>query len=145
VPDADLLARRLLALGEALGDLARPDAGDERALVADRVLRAAVERWLQIAIEACLDVAYHVVAAEGWTPPDIGRAAFMTLAAHGRLSPELAARLGRAVGLRNLLGPDYVAVDLAQLARIVREDLGDLRAFAVAAASWLAPPEEGSR
>ena len=31
------------------------------------MLRAAVERWLQVAIEACSDVAFHVVASEGWT------------------------------------------------------------------------------
>ena len=53
--DRDVAARGVLALNEALGDLARAEAGDENALAADRVLRAAVERWLQIAIEACIN------------------------------------------------------------------------------------------
>ena len=52
--DPDVVARRLLALNEALRELARPAAGDERALAADTMLRAAVERWLQIAIESCI-------------------------------------------------------------------------------------------
>ena len=71
------------------------------------------------------------------TPRDSGRAAFTTLAEHGLLEPPLAQRLGRAVGLHSLLVHDYAAVDLEVLARIVREDLGDLRAFGTIAASWL--------
>ena len=100
---------------------------------------AAVERWLQVAVEACMDVAYHVVASEGWTPPESGRAAFASLAAHGKMSLDLAARLGSAAALRNVLVHDYVSVDLERLARVVRDDLGDLRTFAQIAAGWIAP------
>ena len=125
-------------MNEALGELERPGTGDERTLASDVVLRAAVERWLQIAIEACIDIADHVVASEGWAPPASARAAFAALAAHGRLPLDLADRLGDAAGLRNVLVHDYVAVDLARLAATVREDLGDLRAFAAHAAQWMA-------
>jgi uncharacterized protein YutE (UPF0331/DUF86 family) len=135
----DGLARRLAALCEALDDLALPRAGDAGELASDRVLRAAVERWLQVAIEACIDIASHVVAAEGWTPPIAARDAFRVLASHGRLPTDLAERLGAAAGLRNLLVHDYASIDLVQLARIVRDDLGDLRRFAGYAASWLPP------
>lgn len=136
IVDPDALSRRLLALNEALNDLSRPEAGSAERLIADRVLRAAVERWLQIAIEACIDVAFSVVAAHEWTPPDTARAAFVTLGAHGMISADLALRLSSAAGLRNILVHEYVAVDLERIARIVREDLGDLRAFGTAAASW---------
>lgn len=135
--DPEVIARRLLSLNEALAELARPDAGDAQALTRDALLRAAVERWLQVAVEACIDIAYHVVASEGWTPPESGRGAFASLAAHGRLSPDLAQRLGNAAALRNLLVHDYVAIDLELLARVVRDDLDDLREFARAVASEL--------
>jgi uncharacterized protein YutE (UPF0331/DUF86 family) len=49
----------------------------------------------------------------------------------------LAARLANAAALRNVLVHDYVSVDLERLARVVREDLGDLRAFASVAAAWV--------
>lgn len=104
--DPDVVARRLLALNEALRELERPEAADERRLAADAVLRAAVERWLQVAVEACIDVADHLVASEGWTPPETARAAFATLAAHGRIPLELAGRLGDAAALRNILVHD---------------------------------------
>lgn len=135
--DPDVVARRILALNEALGALARPDAGDPQALAADPVLRAAVERWLHVAIEACLDVAYHVVASEGWAPPEAGRAAFASLATHGRIPLDLARRLGGAAALRNILVHDYVSVDLDRLARVVREDLDDLRIFGALAGEWI--------
>lgn len=135
--DRDAVTRRLLALEEALQDLARPDAGVAERLLSDRVLRAAVERWLQIAIDSCIDVSFAVIAAKEWTPPETARAGFATLAAHGLLPAELAMRLASAAGLRNILVHEYVAVDLERLARIVREDLGDLREFARLAASWI--------
>jgi uncharacterized protein YutE (UPF0331/DUF86 family) len=137
VIDEDVVARRLLAMNEALRELERPGAADERALVVDPVLRAAVERWLQVAIEACIDVADHVVAAHGWTPVESARAGFARLAAHGKLPADLADKLGDAAALRNILVHDYVSIDLARLARVVREDLADLRAFAAQAAVWM--------
>jgi uncharacterized protein YutE (UPF0331/DUF86 family) len=136
-PERSAIERRLLALKEAIEQLERPEARDPTRVLGDPVLRAAVERWLQVSIEACLDLAVNAIAVRGWTPPDYGRAAFSTLAAHGLLDPGLATRLGRAVGLRNLLVHDYAAVDPALLARIVGEDAGDLKAFAQTASLWL--------
>lgn len=134
---ADLLARRVLALSEALGHLDRPEASDPARLRGDPVMRAAVERWLQVAIEACIDVAYHLIASEGWTPPETARAAFRALVAHGRLEADLADRLGLAAGLRNLIVHDYAELDLDLLAAAVRDDLDDLRRFGALAAGWL--------
>jgi uncharacterized protein YutE (UPF0331/DUF86 family) len=140
VVDPDVVTRRLLALNEALRELARPGTGDEATLAADRVLRAAVERWLQIAVEACIDVADHAIASEGWTPPESARAGFATLASHGKIPLDLARKLGDAAALRNILVHDYVSVDLRRLAGAVRDDLGGLRAFAAVAATWIAEP-----
>jgi uncharacterized protein YutE (UPF0331/DUF86 family) len=135
--DIDHIARRLLALHNALRELERPEAADPDRLTSDRVLRAAVERWLQVAIEACVDLAYERIAAEGWTPPDHARGAFLVLAGHAVISSELAVRLGSAAGLRNVLVHDYVAVDLVRIASIVAKDLGDLRTFAKLASTWI--------
>jgi uncharacterized protein YutE (UPF0331/DUF86 family) len=137
VVNPDVVARRLLVLNECLTELSRPDAGNPSRLASDAVLRAAVERWLQLAIEACVDIATHAIADEGWTPPATGRDAFLVLAGHARLPLELAQRLGYAVGMRNILVHDYVTVDLVRLAATVRNDLGDLREFARYAGEWM--------
>jgi len=135
--DSDVLSRRLLTLAECLSELARPGAADAAALARDPMLRAAVERWLQVAVEACIDIATHVVAAEGWTPAGSARDAFLVLANHGKVSLELAQRLGSAAGLRNVLVHDYVAVDLQRIAHAVEHDVGDLRQFAALVEPWL--------
>jgi len=122
---------------ESLRALERPEASDAERLAADPVLRAAVERWLQVAVEGAIDATQHVVAHEGWTPPTTARATFLTLAGHGVIDVALATRLGRAAALRNLLGHDYAEVDLVRLAAIVRDDLGDLRVLAKALAPWI--------
>jgi uncharacterized protein YutE (UPF0331/DUF86 family) len=138
VIDPDVVARRLLALNESLKELERPEAKDASALAASSMLRAAVERWLQVAIEACIDVASHVIASEGWPPPSTGREAFMILSQHGRIPNGLAQHLGLAVGLRNLLVHDYARVELTVLSHTIRDDLPDLREFAKLAAGWIA-------
>lgn len=126
--DAEIVARRLLALNDALQHLGQhPEARDVVRLSSEPLLRAAVERWLQVAIEACIDLAYHVVADRGWTPPETARAAFRTLASHGVIPPELADRLGLAAGLRNVLVHEYAEVDLTIVARAVAQRLDDLR------------------
>jgi uncharacterized protein YutE (UPF0331/DUF86 family) len=103
------------------------------------MLRAAVERWMQVAIEACIDVATHEVAVRGWTPPEYSRDAFLTLAGHGLLPMPLGKRLALAAGLRNVLVHDYVSVDVVQLAETVATDLQDLRDFADLAEAWHRP------
>ena len=74
------------------------------------------------AIEACVDVAQHICAAEGWGPPvDNGDAARL-LGEHGVLAAELAASVRKAVGFRNVLVHEYVEVD----DKVVISRLGDL-------------------
>jgi uncharacterized protein YutE (UPF0331/DUF86 family) len=136
-PNADTISRKLFSLNEALRELARPSASDATALTTDSMLRAAVERWLQVAIEACVDIATHVIGDKGWTPPGNARASFQILAGHNLIPLDLAHRLSLAASLRNLLVHDYATIDLERLAATVRDDLGDLRSFASLAVSWL--------
>lgn len=135
----DVLARRLLSLNEVLEHLERraPTVTAE-ALAADPLLQAAVERWLQLAIESCVDCAYHVVAERGLPPPESARAAFEALVESGAIDAELARRLGRAAGMRNILVHDYTRIDRTLLAAAVQTDLRDLRAFGAAMSRLLA-------
>lgn len=130
--DRDVVARRVLALNEAIAHLRRSDAGDEARLRSEPLLRAAAERWMQLAIEVCIVLAFHVLADRRLSAPPSGRAAFQALGGEGVIDAALGERLGNAVSMRNVLVHDYVGVDLGMLARAVRNDLADLEALAAA-------------
>lgn len=135
----DAIARRLLALNEALQHLDATSAAiTPETLAGDPMLQAAVERWLQVSVEACIDIAYHVISENGWTPPDAARSAFETLATHNIIPRDLAERLTRAAGMRNILVHDYVRVDRTILAATIKSALTDLRRFAAVASGLFA-------
>ena len=83
------------------------------------------------AVQLCVDVALHLVAeSEHEPPPDTMAASFDALHRLGVLAPDLAERLRRAVGFRNVAIHNYRAIDWAIVHTICREHLGDFRAFA---------------
>ncbi|MGH3695595.1 MAG: type VII toxin-antitoxin system HepT family RNase toxin [Pseudonocardiaceae bacterium] len=106
---------------------------------ADPLWLRGVKYTFVTAIEAGVDVAQHVCASQGWGPPRDNGDAVRLLGAHGVLSADLADRLRRAVGFRNVLVHDYIEVDdgivLDRLA-----NLTDLDDFVVAVAAWVVPP-----
>lgn len=80
------------------------------------------------AIEACVDVAQHICAAAGWGPPADNGDAVALLGRHGLLSADVTASMRKAVGFRNVLVHEYVAVrDDVVVNRLA--DLADLEAF----------------
>jgi uncharacterized protein YutE (UPF0331/DUF86 family) len=88
------------------------------------------------AIEACVDVAQHICAAEGWGPPKDNADAFALLGRHDVLEKELAVRMRRAAGFRNVLVHEYIEVDdQIVLARL--NDPSDLEEFSGQVAKWL--------
>lgn len=84
---------------------------------------------LQRAVQAAMDLATHVVAAEGYGAPDSTAGAFTLLEQRGILNPELALRLKKMVGFRNVAIHEYQTLDPAILAAILDRHLGDLLAF----------------
>jgi uncharacterized protein YutE (UPF0331/DUF86 family) len=116
--------------------------------VLEREARASEERrqdliWLRgvkytfvTAIEACVDVAQHICATEGWGPPADNGDAARLLGEHGVLTTELAASVRKAVGFRNVLVHDYIEVnDAVVVARL--KGLGDLEEFVRQVAAYV--------
>jgi uncharacterized protein YutE (UPF0331/DUF86 family) len=94
---------------------------------------------LQRAVQAAIDLATHVVAAEEYGTPDSTAAVFTLLEQRGVVDPDLAARLRRMVGFRNIAIHDYRAVDPAIVEAIVERHLDDLRALGGRIARRFAP------
>ncbi len=136
--DEDRVLHLLRSVTDDLGVLRSESSADDRRR-ADNLWLRGVKYTFVTAIEACLDVAQHLCAAEGWGPPRDNGDAVALLGTHGVLPVDLATRMRRAVGFRNVLVHDYITVDdevvLARLA-----DPSDLGAFVAAVTDWLRAP-----
>jgi len=77
-----------------------------------------------------LDIATHIAAASGLDSPDYATA-IDRLGELAVLPADFAARLRPLAGFRNVLVHGYLQVDLAVVERVLREELGNLAAFAV--------------
>lgn len=95
---------------------------------------------VQAAAQACLDLANHVIASEGWQPAADFRDSFSRLEQHGVIDAELAGRMRALAGQRNLLVHLYGEVDDALVHAFLQEGLTDLDRFARAIAAVLEEP-----
>ncbi|MGH3695826.1 MAG: type VII toxin-antitoxin system HepT family RNase toxin [Pseudonocardiaceae bacterium] len=94
---------------------------------------------VQTAAQICIDLANHVIAADGHRVPRDYGDAFRVLAEAGVLDDELADRMVALAGARNLIVHLYAEVDDDRLARAVQGGgLDDLGAFATRIAALAA-------
>lgn len=134
--------RVLRLLRSMTDDVSRLEAesGAPTARRSDPMWLAGVKYHFVTAIEAAVDVAQHICAAEGWGPPQTNGEALGILGSRGVVAGDLADRMRSAVGFRNVLVHEYVEVDdSVVLARL--QDLADLRAFAGEVAGWVEGPD----
>lgn len=102
----------------------------------DPTLRGAVERYLHLALETCLDIGEHVIALEGARKPSTYREVVEILGEIGVLDPAFAEHFAGAAGLRNVLVHRYAEVDVARLHAFLQKDLGDFEEFLEAVARY---------
>lgn len=105
---------RVLRLLRAIADdtaVLRKEAGASQERRQDPIWLRGVKYTFVTAIEACVDVAQHICATEGWGPPADNGDAIRLLGEHGVLTANLATSVRKAVGFRNVLVHDYVEVD----------------------------------
>ncbi len=132
---------RVLRLLRSISDdlaVLRAEASADPTRRGDPLWLRGVKYTFVTAIEAGVDVAQHVCASEGWGPPRDNGDAVGLLGVHGVLSADLADRLRRAVGFRNVLVHDYVEVDDGIVLDRLR-NLSDLDDFVATVAAWVVP------
>src|SRR5882672_9846023 len=85
---------------------------------------------LMLAVQACLDIASHLISDESWTVAVTLGESFRRLAEHGVLSESTAAALNRAVALRNIVAHGYSAVEPGLIHAAATTGPADLERFA---------------
>lgn len=85
-----------------------------------------VEHGLQTILEAVLDIARHVVAANAWGVKPRARDYMVVLGEKGVVEKSLADALAEAMSVRNRLVHEYGQISREKLATFVTEDLDDI-------------------
>ena len=106
--DPALVAKKLALIESCLSDLHR--LAKPEALATDVREQRFVEHTLQVAIQAALDVASHIVSDRRLGEPRTNRELFDLLQRDGWLEDPLASTLRNMAGLRNVLVHGYTEV-----------------------------------
>ncbi|MGQ0653332.1 MAG: type VII toxin-antitoxin system HepT family RNase toxin [Betaproteobacteria bacterium] len=126
--DVEVIDARLRELSRRLRRIEAKRPRSAKALAADEDLQDILARNLEVAIQTCIDVAFHLSGVQGSVPATAGDA-FDELARRGVIERALAARLRRAVGLRNVLVHEYAEIDWSIVMQVLRTGRRDLAAF----------------
>jgi len=92
----------------------------------DVFFRWGAEHGLQTLLEACLDIARHIVSANAWGIRPGARDYFILLGEKKVISQSLADKLAEAMSIRNRLVHEYGQISKEKLAKFVTDDLGDI-------------------
>ncbi len=139
--DEDRVLRLLRSIADDTAVL-RQEAGASQERRQDPIWLRGVKYTFVTAIEACVDVAQHICATEGWGPPADNGDAVWLCGKHGVLTTELAASMRKAVGFRNVLVHDYIEVDDLIVVDRLRS-LGDLEEFVRQVAAYVTGAQPG--
>jgi len=125
----DRIRSRLQDISRAVDRLRQIHAAGESAFLADEDSQDIARARLLTAMEASLNICYHVCAKKLKRVPETYGHCFTLLAESGLISSELGTRLSAMVGLRNRLVHMYWDIDYRQVYRILSENLEDLEQF----------------
>lgn len=142
--DADVVAAKLAELAHRLARVRAHNKATPELLAAAEDSLDLVSFNLMLAIQACVDIASHIVADEGWPLARTLGEGFDRLAEHGVISRESASAMRNASSFRNLIAHGYTNVDVAIVQRAAAGGSLDIDRFARELASWVAARVKGA-
>lgn len=128
--DTDLVQKRLALIETFVREL-RTMAHPERMALDVREERF-IEHTLQLAVQAVIDVASHIVSDERLGEPVTNQELFVLLEKGAWLDHDVAVPLANAAAFRNVLVHGYAVVDLAIVRDVVENRLDVLLLFVAA-------------
>ena len=131
----EVIAQKLESLRRCLERIAEkcPPTPDD--LAADADLQDILTLNLTRAVQLCVDLGSHLISSMDVPPPNSMGQTFDLLASGEIISTDLAGRLKKAVGFRNIAVHNYEKVDWVIVHSIASQRLGDFTEFARAVAS----------
>lgn len=99
------------------------------AYLKDLTTRDAVERNIEVAIQACIDIAKIIIKREGLREPEDNKGVFVVLAENGIISENSLKFLIPMAGARNILVHGYDKIDDAIIFGVLKKHLSDFQSF----------------
>ncbi|WP_415379942.1 type VII toxin-antitoxin system HepT family RNase toxin [Halosimplex sp. TS25] len=134
--DEAIVADKLRHINEYTRDLEEMRGLSKAEYVEDVVIQRAVERTLMNLIQACIDLAQHVRAAEDLEPSGTAKQEIEAIGTADIISTETQERLEEAVGFRNVLAHRYGDVDHDVVYDVLHTDLHWFERFQREVAQW---------
>ncbi len=133
-PDRRKLRQKAQYIRDAVRALEGMHRQGRDVFLANPLAEPAATRRLQVAIEAVLDAANHIVAREGWGLPKSYREAIDLLISNGVLPKETRPRFHAMVAFRNKAVHLYEEIEPDQVFSMLERDLEDFDIFLAAIA-----------
>jgi uncharacterized protein YutE (UPF0331/DUF86 family) len=127
--DLEKVRTKIQFIRDSLRQLEEIRARGEEEFLSDPILQGAALRSLQVAIQAVLDTANHIVAREGLGIPKAYRDSLEMLVKQGVLPREGSEPLLRMVSFRNRIVHLYESVDPPEVWAILKGHLQDFDIF----------------
>jgi len=129
--EREVIVRRLTLLEEYCRDLhGARESMEFNEFKTDKVMRRYVERTFQLAIEACLDLANHIISYEGYREPKDNKDIITVLHEKSLLNDEQAVNLKKMAQFRNVLVHDYTRIEPEIVFSILQKHLADILDYA---------------
>ncbi len=137
--DPDLIAEKLESLRRCVQRVQKKCPPTSEELMEDPDLQDIISLNLTRAVQLCVDIAVHLLTDLEVKPPDTMGGAFDALMSAQIISADLAGRLKKAVGFRNIAIHNYEAIDWAIVHSIAATRRADFSEFARIIALRLKP------
>jgi len=138
VSEDEVFVKRFAKLERTLRKLRNVAATTWEEYSNDEGLQDRAERNLQIAAQICIDIGNHIIAINGFRPPETYSDIFVVLGERGVISEDLAVTFQKIAGFRNILVHDYIEID-QKLVFDCLQHLDDFRLFVQKVTHWLYP------
>jgi uncharacterized protein YutE (UPF0331/DUF86 family) len=124
--DEEIFHRRLRSLDETLSILRKLRLYSFEDFMAEPERYGSAERFLQLAVEALLDMGAHLVAIKELGTVTRYRDIPALLERGGYLAQSQQERWTKIIGFRNILVHDYLEIDRGIVYEVLQENLGDI-------------------
>ena len=123
------ISTKFIQLEEYFAILAKISETPRDVFVKDKILVGSAKYYLQIAIETCLDLANHIIAAERFRAPKDYADAFTVLEENNILEKTIGQKLRQMAKFRNRLVHLYGEIDDVFVYEFITSDIEDIKRF----------------